>query len=238
MASHRVSRLIKAGAAALLSSAPVMSFTVYAVSAVDNEERKVRVSELSLYENPEEGASYSHTEEDINFVRRWVSTVRKTVWDFKDSCQDTIDRIRNVYETGNAHTQEMLNHIQNDPGVLPRAGVIAVAGLGGVIAGYRGGMFRKVLYSTASITAASAICYPEEAIALAIEAYKSVQTSVKPLWSSEGSATEEASTRPSVLSSAPDATPYGEKTQSGTALKGDPGQSKEEDKDMYTTRSS
>lgn len=33
---------------------------------------------------------------------------------------------------------EMLNHIQNDPGVLPRAGVIAVAGLGGVIAGYRG----------------------------------------------------------------------------------------------------
>lgn len=45
------------------------------------------IQQLSLYENPEEGASYSHTEEDINFVRRWVSTVRKTVWDFKDSCQ-------------------------------------------------------------------------------------------------------------------------------------------------------
>ena len=30
-----------------------------------------------------------------------------------------------------------LDFIQNDPGLLPRAGVITVAGLGGIVAGYR-----------------------------------------------------------------------------------------------------
>jgi hypothetical protein len=32
----------------------------------------------------------------------------------------------------------MLDYLQNDPHALPRAVVITVAGLGGIVAGYRG----------------------------------------------------------------------------------------------------
>ena len=39
-----------------------------------------------------------------------------------------------------------IDMIQNEPGILPRVGVITAAGLGGAIAGFRGK--RKLLYNT------------------------------------------------------------------------------------------
>ena len=39
-----------------------------------------------------------------------------------------------------------IEYIRNDPGILPRAGVITVAGLGGIIAGYKGNNDEISLY--------------------------------------------------------------------------------------------
>ncbi|CAC5414845.1 unnamed protein product [Mytilus coruscus] len=61
---------------------------------------------------------------------------------------------KNIIKIFNCSYQSMLKtieYIQNDPGILPRAGVITVAGLGGIVLGHRGGILRKLFYSSFAV---------------------------------------------------------------------------------------
>ena len=37
-----------------------------------------------------------------------------------------------------AHSSDLLHYIQEDAGIVPRAIIITIAGLGGIVAGYKG----------------------------------------------------------------------------------------------------
>ena len=52
--------------------------------------------------------------------------------------QDTTEKFKDKYGVAKAHSSDLLTYIQEDSGILPRAAIITVAGLGGIVAGYRG----------------------------------------------------------------------------------------------------
>ena len=54
------------------------------------------------------------------------------------STKDTSDTAKDKLGIAKAHSSDLLRYIQEDAGVVPKAIIITVAGLGGIVAGYRG----------------------------------------------------------------------------------------------------
>ena len=52
--------------------------------------------------------------------------------------QNATDRVQTFLDTGAAHTQASLDYFHSDPGILGRARLITVCGLGGIVLAFRG----------------------------------------------------------------------------------------------------
>ncbi|KAK6177868.1 hypothetical protein SNE40_012744 [Patella caerulea] len=222
--------------ATIMASIPALKLHAAETSS---ETKQIKITELPIYSSPVNEVKFEYVEEEIGSFRSAISEVRKSVWSYLDSVKDTTDSLKQKYETGKAHTTELITYIQDDPAILPRAGVITVAGLGGIVAGYKGGILRKVVLSSSAMAAAAALCYPKEAVALTNDIYNITYDAVKPLWEDSSAAVEEkVKQTKEVLNEKKNEVK--EKIASKPVDKSlmDMGQSKEEDKDMYTTRGS
>ncbi|KAK7091794.1 hypothetical protein V1264_009431 [Littorina saxatilis] len=237
MAVRRASQLLRIGVgSAALVSIPAMSynFKVHAAEQISDGANMVNITKLPVYDNPEDKAEYRFEPEKISPFREVISEGRRAVWEYLETIKETTDTIKEKFAIGKAHTEGFIDFLQNDPGALPRAAVITVAGLGGIVAGYKGGVMRKMFFSASAIAAATSLCYPNEAVAMTTEAYNVALVSVKTLWEGDGTSGEKKSV---VQDSSPTTADNQNMTVKGkNGLKGDPGQSKDEDKDMYTTR--
>ncbi|KAL8575965.1 hypothetical protein ACOMHN_051983 [Nucella lapillus] len=238
MAVSRATQLLRLGmGSAALASIPAMTygFTVHAADDADSEGKRVRITELSVYDNPEDSFQYRAVPEEVSPLRQVISDARQAAWEYLETVQETTDKVKVKFETGKAHTEGLIDYLQNDPGMVPRAAVITVAGLGGIVAGYRGGVMRKLFFSATAVAAAASLCYPNEAVSLTSEAYEVTQETFRALWPSDDSSSEGSRV---VQESSPTTSNNQTTTIAGQSpISGDPGQSKEEDKDLYTTRS-
>ncbi|XP_067666154.1 MICOS complex subunit MIC27-like [Haliotis asinina] len=211
--------------------------TVHASSA--SEGNKVKISQLPMYDVPEKKCEYTYVEAPPSSLQESISIVRQAVWDYLDSIKGTTNSLKDKIQIGKAHTMEFVTYVQDDPSILPKASVITVAGLGGVVAGYRGGFLRKIILSGSAMTAAAALCYPNEAVAMTTQAYDEVYGYARSLW--EGDSSDSDSGSAQQVKPASEASQV--KPTTGSQVKVDPslqdhGQSKAEDKDLYTTRGS
>ncbi|XP_071115487.1 MICOS complex subunit MIC27-like [Haliotis cracherodii] len=203
--------------------------TVHAGSA--SEGNKVKISQLPMYDVLEKKCEYTYKEAPPSSLQESISTVRQAVWDYLDSIKDTTSSLKDKLQVGKAHTLDFVTYIQEDPSILPKASVITVAGLGGVVAGYRGGFLRKMILSGSAMTAAAALCYPNEAVAMTTQAYDEVYGYARSLWEGDSSSSDFGSAQPVKPAS------ESSKVRMDASLQ-DHGQSKAEDKDLYTTRGS
>ncbi|XP_064597467.1 MICOS complex subunit MIC27-like [Liolophura sinensis] len=229
----------------MLAGVPMATYTVYAAEGSSPKSRKIKANELPLYGNPEVDNQYEFVPEQISPFRASISSIRQSVWKYLDSIKETTDYVEHVYQTGKAHTLGFIDYVQSDPGILPRAGVITVAGLGGIVAGYRGGILRKVTYSSVAMLSAASLCYPDKAVEITTSAYDTVVREARGLWKGEDSKIVET-----VKSEIPAEIKQPDRQilkkieeiethvlQKPSKIVEDFGQSKPEDKDMYTTRS-
>ena len=67
--------------------------------------------------------------------------------------KDTSDTAKDKLGIAKAHSGDLLRYIQEDAGVVPKAVIITVAGLGGIVAGYRG--------KSSAEFAGHIFCYPQ-----------------------------------------------------------------------------
>ncbi|CAG5135352.1 unnamed protein product [Candidula unifasciata] len=229
------------------------------------ERRIYRVCDLPLYPSPDTDVQQVEQKNTYprNVVEEQIGVVRKEVQGFLGQFANTFETVRVTTETGIEHSKATLDYIQNNPGELPRVVFIAVAGMGGIVLGYRGGILRKLTYGSIAAVSCASVCYPKKTVELG-------QTSldyVKELWKEnvgedlldkywpfhKGEHWEKEDRERnekleifletiiiflqtiSQSSSSADKT-EGQGKQSG--LKGDPGQSNPADKDLYSTRSS
>lgn len=57
----------------------------------------------------------------------------------------------------------LIKYLRQEDNTTPKAGAIAIGGLTGLIFGLRGGLIKRVVYTTTGALAIAAICYPKEA---------------------------------------------------------------------------
>jgi len=231
MAARRVTRLLGlgAGTGVLVMAVPSITpaFKVQAASANDCCE-EVKIQELSLYDHPEPNAKYIYCPEKETAFLSYISEVRQFVQSRLQMFESTSKTLKEKSAVGQAHAEDFLDYLQNDPGMLPRVSVITIAGLGGIVAGYRGGVLRKLFYSATAATAAASLCYPNEAVAYSKQAYGYAKDTANELKANLG---PKKACKP-----CPEEKPTPKTSTPAKQIKGDLGQSNPADKDMYTTR--
>lgn len=176
---------ISAVAAAAVGYTSTHSFNVSAADvpspAKEQHKKKIRPSELPLYGEPEP-AAVEFVPEKENAFRQQISHARQWTWGYLDSIKDNTDMVKDKYQVAKAHSTDALKYIQDDSSVLPRLAVITVAGLGGVVAGYRGGRIKKTFYASIGMAAAASVCYPREAISISSTGWQRASDFIRQLY--------------------------------------------------------
>ncbi|KAK2158823.1 hypothetical protein LSH36_163g03005 [Paralvinella palmiformis] len=172
--------------------------------------------------------------------------------------QQNMEPLRDFVMTGVAHSQpgnafclaDVLRYLRDDSGAIPRAAFITVSGLGGLVAGYRGGIFRKAFYASIGMAAAASICYPDQAVDISKQAWIFTKEQAKEFWRPVKMPDRDGyviktehivakQTEEKISTPEKDVVVVAEKTEPTSKVqpKVDHGMSNPEDKDMYTTRS-
>jgi hypothetical protein len=203
------------------------------------QRKKIRPSELPVYGDPDPPELEFIPEKETSFHRK-VSEVRKWTWHYLDSVQDTTNKVKDKYEVAKAHTTGALTYIQEDSGVLPRVAIITVSGLGGIVAGYKGGIIRKTVLAATAMAAAASVCYPHEAVVVGKEGWRLAtdftSTTYQDLFGSSTTKKPQKNIQESPKKTEPSEKPESVSAATTPGPKMDFGMSKPEDKDMYTTR--
>ena len=56
-----------------------------------------------------------------------------------------------------------LDYLNEEDNKIPRVGAIAIGGLAGLIFGLRGGLFKKLIFTSVGAGGVASLCYPKEA---------------------------------------------------------------------------
>lgn len=142
-----------------------------------------------------------------------------------------------------------IDYIRDDETFFPKVGVVTIAGLGGLLLGHKGGVFRKTFYSSVAALVALSACYPKQSANLLDQVYIRIQNQSKNLF-------DRTSPRSSLLSfilfysletslekkpiEIKDRILHTAKTtnEPPVVVKGDYGQGTPADQHLYTTRGS
>jgi len=216
-------------------------------SGIGNVRMKVQevVNTVVLSEDAYELYPRNKIEAGIGSIRCTIEeyykqTIRPPIW-------ETYQWVEDKYNIGVAHTQASIDYIQNEnSNEVVRIVTITVAGLGGLVLGYRRSILRKMLYFTIAGGSMASLCYPKQTVELSKNMYEGTISLYNQLTSpseepnqvevvNEVQAEEISKDNTDEEISEDTETVLVEKVK---MLKGDPGQSNPEDQDMYSTRSS
>ncbi|XP_067848554.1 MICOS complex subunit MIC26-like isoform X2 [Heptranchias perlo] len=150
------------GLATLRTSLALVSVPVFAQSN-KQEEGLLKVDQLSLYTTPVK--NYRFEEEKPSQLEEKISVLRNvarpyTTW-FQGVYMTVKPKIEKTVQLG----KDGYIFLNNPPtGFYPRVGVIALAGLAGLLLAGRGSRVRKVIYSCGFVTACGSLYYPQETV--------------------------------------------------------------------------
>lgn len=217
-----------------------------AASAVDSNasEKRVKAKDLPIY--VESKLPTKPSEVNDLFLQDYVSVVRKEACKLITAAKGPYETAARKWSVAKAHTQSFVSSVEADPTVAIRPGVIALAAFGGLLSAYRKSFIKKTFYTTTAALIGASACYPKEALQVGASGYRYTKDAVQRQWELynakpvtspkiEAKETAAAVSEAPVEVTAPPAAPKPPAT--ATKPLEDFGMSKEEDKDMYTTRS-
>lgn len=120
----------------------------------------IKPSELPIY-STEDGYSKqmpcaehppSVVEEHIRKVRVQLQELRHMTDGVSQQVSAAVDNFKYI-----------IDYLQDQANFLPRVGAVGIGGLSGLILGLRGGIFKKLLYTTTGAGAVGVVCFPKEA---------------------------------------------------------------------------
>ncbi|CAF0914211.1 unnamed protein product [Rotaria sp. Silwood1] len=151
--------------------------------------RIVRVRDLPVYCDPKNDDIYRYVPRIDDDERKptnnnhWlyasISQTRQSLQQIWNDNKDLRLRIARGLETGEAHTKATIDYIRDDQTLLPKVGVVTIAGLGGFLFGHKGGPIRKTLYSSVAIAVALSACYPKQSANLFDQVYIRIKNESK-----------------------------------------------------------
>ncbi|XP_068813318.1 MICOS complex subunit MIC27 isoform X4 [Struthio camelus] len=225
--------------AAVSSGLPCASITVYAATEKESKVQLMKPNQLPIYSSPPLKSKY--IEEQPGHLQKAFSSVRKTTSRYIGWCKGAFVFVKNGMMDSIQFGKDAYVYLKNPPPeFLPKAGVITVSGLAGVVLSRKGSRFKKIVYPLGLTTLGISVCYPAQSVVIAKVTGKRVfsashQTyeAVRSLWVKKEDITKLQQESKSLSE---------EGTVKTAKFKPDPelmdhGQSSPEDVDMYSTRS-
>ncbi|XP_035227679.1 uncharacterized protein LOC118199914 isoform X2 [Stegodyphus dumicola] len=121
--------------------------------------RLPKASELPLYDKRGDQNMECVQVAEMSLVSE-ISIIRKQMTDYIAYFDSFRKKALNVYETGLAHSQSTFDYLKSEENKISRVMLIASGGLLGFIAARRGGIFRKIFYSSAGSAIIFSAFYP------------------------------------------------------------------------------
>lgn len=56
----------------------------------------------------------------------------------------------------------VIDYLQDESNLMPRVGAVGIGGLSGLVLGLRGGIFKRLVYTSAGASIVGAVCFPRE----------------------------------------------------------------------------
>ncbi|XP_077864514.1 MICOS complex subunit MIC27-like isoform X2 [Saccoglossus kowalevskii] len=197
---------------------------------------KLKPKELPIYEgsfinSPE----YKFELQKTNAVQDAISVCRQRVWKVAESMQGTIDKTKEVCNKTQSVSKDVIEYAQTEEGIVPRLVAISMAGVLGVFLGAKGGTARKLIYAGGLMTATASLCYPKQSVEIAQKGYRKTADKAIEIYEQQKTKRSQKKTQSSPPKKV-ESRPAPVKAEQPSTPKVDHGQSKPEDKDMYTTR--
>lgn len=121
--------------------------------------RLPKANELPLYDKKEDLTVEYDSKSTLPLISE-ISSVRKQVFQYASYIQMFQDKAVNVYETGVAHSKSTFDYLKDEENKVQRIIIIASGGLVGLIYGRKGGIFKKILYTSIGTGAVFSVFYP------------------------------------------------------------------------------
>nr|XP_055054860.1 MICOS complex subunit MIC27 [Misgurnus anguillicaudatus] len=136
------------------------SFRIYSMS--EKPTNLVSLKELSIYSPDHSGVQFV---EEPGLVQSGLESVRVGLQPYVRAVQSGFTSVK-VGITSTYQAGEDTYHFLRDPppGFLPRVGVIAVSGLGGLILARKGSRFKKIVVPLGLASVGTAVCYPTQTV--------------------------------------------------------------------------
>ncbi|XP_051877668.1 MICOS complex subunit MIC27-like [Pristis pectinata] len=144
----------------------LVSFKVYASSKNQHERDLIKPEQLSVYNEPSTNCKF--VVEQPGRLLKGISALRQTVQPFAAQCKGAYNAVRSGTENSIAFGKGAYVLLKNPPeGFFPRVGVVTVSGLAGLVLASKGSRVQKMVYPVGLAAVGMAICYPQQAIAVA-----------------------------------------------------------------------
>ncbi|NWX66689.1 MIC27 protein, partial [Promerops cafer] len=152
--------------AAVSSGLPFVCITVYAAAEKESKSQLVKPDKLPIYSAPPLKSKY--VEEQPGRLQQQLSAVRRTTGRYFGWCQSAYVFIKNGIMDSIQFGKDAYVYLNNPPPeFLPKATVITVSGLAGVVLARKGSRFKKIAYPLGLTTVGYSVCYPAQSVVIA-----------------------------------------------------------------------
>ncbi|NXS26328.1 MIC27 protein, partial [Pomatostomus ruficeps] len=152
--------------AAVSSGLPLVCFTVYAATEKESKSQLVKPDQLPIYSAPPARSRY--LEEQPGPLQQQLSAVRHTTGRYLGWCQSVFIFVKNGIMDSIQFGKDAYVYLNNPPPeFLPKAGVITVSGLAGVVLARKGSRFKKIAYPLGLTAVGYSVCYPAQSVVIA-----------------------------------------------------------------------
>ncbi|XP_048775359.2 uncharacterized protein LOC125679949 isoform X2 [Ostrea edulis] len=158
----------------MMCAVPLLTATgvVYAGKAESEEKKLVKVSEISMYNNPEGENKYYLKEEKYETLRDYVNSARVSFNEFMEPQWDRIEDVKDKVAIGKAHSAALVERLRTDKELQRKITIVGGSSLGAAGVGLsiveRGkkGTALTVLFGLLGGTIAMVVLHPNQTLAL------------------------------------------------------------------------
>ncbi|XP_012347980.1 MICOS complex subunit MIC27 isoform X6 [Apis florea] len=118
----------------------------------------IKPSELPIYSIDDGYTKQMPCIQYPSIVEDNIRKIRQTVGEIKL----TIDKISRDISSSLESLKFISDYLQDQANLMPRIGAVGVGGLSGLILSLRGGIFKRLMYTTTGAAIVGCVCFPKE----------------------------------------------------------------------------
>lgn len=124
------------------------------------------INDLPIYDDEKSALNRQvvlvRVEHQKNAFEEAITSARRATFDFLNKYREQKEKSLELYDKTKNDLNQKLDYLRQESVVLPKIVFISLSGFGGLLLGFRRSNFRKILYSGALTTTATALCFPNQ----------------------------------------------------------------------------